>query len=262
MITFLTFYDGFLIGMLVLAAFIFVALQYVTPAYGMTFNNRWGQSISSKLGWLLMEIPVFLSMVFIYVLSLYNGEKPFQFVTFIILIFFLLHYGQRSFVFPALMKGSSKMPLSIVFFGIFFNVCNAFMQGCWLFVISSVEMYKISWLWSPQFLIGTSIFFFGMIINMHSDRIIRKLRRSKKDDNYYLPQGFLFDRINSSNYFGELLEWLGFAILTWSFAGLVFFAWVFANLVPRSKAVYERYYHFFGDDFTKLKRWRIFPYIY
>jgi 3-oxo-5-alpha-steroid 4-dehydrogenase 1 len=88
------------------------------------------------------------------------------------------------------------------------------------------------------------------------------LRKSKEDNNYYLPKGFLFERINSSNYFGELLEWLGFAILTWSFAGLVFLCWAFANLVPRAKAVYNRYYQFFGEDFMQLKRWKIFPYIY
>jgi 3-oxo-5-alpha-steroid 4-dehydrogenase 1 len=97
---------------------------------------------------------------------------------------------------------------------------------------------------------------------MHSDRIIRKLRKSKEDNNYYLPKGFLFLWINSSNYFGELLEWLGFAILTWSFAGFVFFCWAFANLVPRAKAVHYRYYQLFGDEFTKLNRWKIFPYIY
>jgi 3-oxo-5-alpha-steroid 4-dehydrogenase 1 len=248
--------------MLALAVVIFVALQYVTVAYGMTFNNRWGISINSKLGWWLMETPVFLAMLVIYGVSLKMGIKPFNIVTSFILLLFLLHYGQRSFVFPLLMKGESKMPLSVIFSGIFFNFCNAFMQGCWLFIICPNDMYQLSWLLSPQFIIGTVIFFFGMTVNLHSDRIIRKLRKSKEDNNYYLPKGFLFDKINSSNYFGELLEWLGFAILTWSFAGFVFFCWALANLVPRAKAVYCRYDKFFGDDFTQLKRWKIFPYIY
>jgi 3-oxo-5-alpha-steroid 4-dehydrogenase 1 len=248
--------------MLALAVVVFVALQFITVAYGMTYNNRWGISINSKLGWWLMETPVFLAMIIIYSISLKMGLKPFNIVTSFILLLFLLHYGQRSFVFPLLMKGGSKMPLSVVFSGIFFNFCNAFMQGCWLFIVCPGDKYQISWFWSPQFIIGTAIFFFGMTVNLHSDRIIRKLRKSKDDNNYYLPKGFLFDKINSSNYFGELLEWLGFAILTWSFAGFVFFCWAFANLVPRAKAVYNRYYKFFGDGFMKPKRWKIFPYIY
>jgi 3-oxo-5-alpha-steroid 4-dehydrogenase 1 len=209
-----------------------------------------------------METPVFIAIITIYCISLSMGIKPFNVVTSFILLLFLVHYGQRSFVFPLLMKGNSKMPLSVIFFGIFFNCCNAVMQGCWLFIVSPENMYHLSWFWSPQFIIGTAIFFFGMAVNMHSDKIIRKLRKSKEDDNYYLPKGFLFERINSSNYFGELLEWLGFAILTWSFAGFVFLCWAFANLVPRAKAVYYRYDHFFGEEFTKLKRWKIFPYIY
>jgi len=262
MLAFETFYYGFLFTMLGLAMIVFIALQFVTVAYGMTFNNRWGISINSKLGWWLMEMPVFVAMIIIYGISLSMKIKPFNWVTSFILLLFLLHYGQRTFVFPLLMKGNSKMPLSVIFSGIFFNFFNAFMQGCWLFIISPNEMYQLSWFGSYQFIIGTAIFFFGMTVNMHSDRIIRKLRKSKEDNNYYLPKGFLFDRINSSNYFGELLEWLGFAILTWSFAGFVFFCWAFANLVPRAKAVYHRYYQFFGEEFTQLKRWKIFPYIY
>jgi len=97
---------------------------------------------------------------------------------------------------------------------------------------------------------------------MHADRIIRKLRKNDQDNNYYIPKGWPFKYISSANYFGELIEWLGFAILSWSFAGVVFFLWSFANIVPRSKEVYERYTQFFGDDFKKLNRYKIFPFIY
>jgi len=38
--------------------------------------------------------------------------------------------------------------------------------------------------------------------------------------------------------------------------------WSMANIVPRAKAVYERYTQFFGEEFTSLKRYKIFPYIY
>ena len=88
------------------------------------------------------------------------------------------------------------------------------------------------------------------------------LRKNDMDNNYYLPDGWMFRRINSANYLGEVLEWLGFAILTWSVPGLVFLIWTFANIVPRSKAVYERYTQFFGEEFTAQKRYKIFPGIY
>lgn len=260
-----TFYSYFLIGMSVFALAVFIGLQFITPAYGMTFNNRWGISIRSNWGWVLMESPVFVLMAIIYASAISQGApytvQTFPWATTAIFVLFQLHYLQRSFIFPSRMRGTSKMPLSIIFMGFFFNLINAYMQGGWLFFVSP-EQYGLDWLWSPQFIIGTVIFFAGMVINMQSDIIIRNLRTDKLDNNYYLPTGFLFDKINSANYFGEILEWIGFAVLSWSISGLVFVLWSIANIVPRSKAVYERYIQFFGDDFKKLNRYKIFPYIY
>lgn len=259
------FYNYFLMGMTILAIGVFIGLQFITPAYGMTFNNRWGLSIRSNLGWVIMESPVFLLMLVFYVSAICQGApyttSTFPWVTTAIFVLFQLHYLQRSFVFPSKMRGTSKMPLSIIFMGVFFNLTNAYMQGGWILFVSP-EQYHISWFWSPQFIIGTVIFFTGMVINMRSDIIIRRLRADKNDNNYYLPKGFLFDKINSANYFGEILEWVGFAILSWSVAGAVFLLWSMANIIPRSKAVYARYTQFFGDEFTQLKRYKIFPYIY
>ena len=257
-----TVYEYLLLIMSILGVGVFITLQFVTPAYGMTFNNRWGVSIRSNLGWFIMEAPVFFAMLIFYFISLYFNIRPFNIVTFVMFFFFEFHYFQRSFIFPLLMKGQSKMPISIIITGFVFNTCNAIMRGGWLFYFSNPEAYPISWFWSPQFIIGTVIFFSGMAINMQSDRIIRNLRQDDKDNNYYLPQGGFFNKINSANYFGELLEWLGFAILSWSIAGWVFLLWSCANIIPRSKRVYERYSQFWGDDFKKLKRYKIFPWIY
>ena len=72
----------------------------------------------------------------------------------------------------------------------------------------------------------------------------------------------MFRFVSSANYFGELVEWTGFAIASWSGAGLLFVWWTFANLAPRSAALYRRYEAEFGDEFRKLKRKRIIPFIY
>lgn len=257
-----TFYEYFLLIMCGLAMIIFIILQFITPAYGMTFNNRWGMSVKSKTGWLIMESPVFVSMLALYICSLVFQIKPFNIVTFIIFIFFQAHYIQRSFIFPPLMRCNSKMPISIIALGFVFNSCNAFMQGGWLFYFSPADYYPISWLYSPQFIIGVVLFLSGMIINIHSDKIIRRLRKDPEDSNYYIPKGGLFKYVNSANYLGEILEWVGFAVMSASIAGWVFVFWSLANMVPRAKAVYEKYTQFFGEDFTKLKRYKIFPFIY
>ena len=98
----------------------------------------------------------------------------------------------------------------------------------------------------PQFIIGLLIFFTGMIINVYSDNILFLLR---KDGNtkYKIPYGGLFKWVSSPNYFGEILEWIGWALATWSLAGLSFAIWAIANLAPRSYSNHLWYKEKFPD---------------
>lgn len=145
--------------------------------------------------------------------------------------------------------------------GMVFNVLNAFMQGGWIFYVSPSDRYPDSWLWSPQFILGSIIFFVGMGINIHSDYIIRHLRK-RGDTAHYIPRGGMFRYVSSANYFGELVEWTGFAILTWSWAGAVFALWTFANLAPRAKSINHRYASEFGENFACLNLRSIIPFVY
>ena len=80
-------------------------------------------------------------------------------------------------------------------------------------------------------------------------------------DSHYIPRGGMFRYVSSANYFGELTEWVGFAIASWSWAGAVFAWWTFANLAPRAASLYKRYEKEFGQEFTSLHRKRIIPFI-
>lgn len=153
------------------------------------------------------------------------------------------------------------MPMGIMVMGIVFNLLNACMQGGWIFYLSPEDMYTVDWLTTPQFIIGSVLFFVGMGINIHSDHIIRTLRKPG-DKGHYLPRGGMFRYVTSANYFGEIVEWSGFAILTWSWAGLVFVVWTLANLVPRAHSIYQRYQHMFGEEMKKSHLKRVFPFIY
>ena len=153
------------------------------------------------------------------------------------------------------------MPLSIILMGVLFNTLNAFMQGGWLFYVSPAEMYPPEWLQSFQFYAGTLVFFAGMFINVQSDSIIRHLRQPG-DRGHYLPTAGMFRYVSSANYFGEVLEWTGFAILTWSWAGAVFTLWTFANLAPRAARIHKRYQLEFPEQFDPKKTKRIIPLIY
>lgn len=243
--------------MSLLAIIVFIALQFVKAGYGIMYTKNWGWSINNKIGWILMESPVFIAMLLLY---LFSNRKA-ELVPLIFLIIFEIHYFQRSFIFPFLIRGKSKMPLSIICSGILFNMLNAFMQGGWIFYVSSPNRYPISWIWSPQFIIGILVFIIGISINLNSDYIIRNLRKPG-DKAHYIPKGGMYRYVSSANYFGELIEWIGFAILTWSWAGGVFALWTFANLVPRAKKINIHYAKEFGTEFTKLHLKSIIPFIY
>ncbi|MBE6335957.1 MAG: DUF1295 domain-containing protein [Lentimicrobiaceae bacterium] len=243
--------------MTIIAVIVFIALYYVTAGYGVFYNKKWGFAIPNKIGWILMESPVFIAMILLCVFS----ERSTNIVCLIFLILFEIHYFQRSFIFPFLIRGKSVMPLSVILMGMIFNTLNAFMQGGWIFYVSPENMYEISWLTTPQFIIGTLIFFVGMIINIHSDYIIRHLRQPG-DTRHYLPKKGMFRYVTSANYFGEFVEWLGFAILTWSLSGAVFALWTFANLAPRAAKIYDNYKKEFGDELDTKKVKRIIPFIY
>lgn len=241
---------------------VFVALYFVDAGYGKMISEKWGPAIPNKLGWLLMECPVFFVVIYMWGTSEVRFEVPY-------LIFFLLfelHYFQRSFVFPLLMKGNSKMPIVIMALSVVFNLVNGYMQGYWLFRLApQTEMYQQlytgSWLYDWRFLLGIVIFFTGMAINWHSDYIIRHLRKPG-ETKHYLPKGGMYNYVTSANYFGEIVEWAGWAILTWSWAGFVFFWFTCANLVPRANSIYHMYEVEFADEFHSRKLKRVFPFIY
>ena len=243
--------------MAALAAVVFVSLFRIDAGYGKFYNPKWGPSVGNRLGWVLMESPVFIAMIALWAFS----DRREDMVRLIFLLIFELHYFQRSFIFPLLIRGNSRMPLSIILMGVLFNTANALMQGGWIFYISAPERYTSAWLSRPQFICGTLIFLFGMFVNIQSDSIIRHLRKPG-DTAHHLPEGGMFRYVSSANYFGELLEWTGFAILTWSAAGAVFALWTFANLGPRAASIHDRYSQEFGNDFDAERIKRIIPFIY
>lgn len=246
-----------LIVMTVMAVVVFVSLFFVDAGYGRFYAPKWGPAIDNRLGWMLMEAPVFVAMLLLWWLS----DRREDGIRLVFLLLFELHYFHRAFVFPWLMRGRSKMPLSIIGTAVLFNTLNAYMQGGWLFYVSPVDYYSADWLTSLPFLVGTALFLFGMGVNIHSDRIIRNLRKPG-DTAHYLPRGGMFRWVTSANYFGELVEWTGFAILTWSVSGAVFALWTFANLAPRAARIYNGYRQEFPEQLDTRTTKRIIPFIF
>ena len=251
-----TAYNLLLKSMVAMAFVVFVALYFVKAGYGKFRTPGWGFSINNKLAWVLMEAPVFLTMAVLWLESSDKWQLP-QLVLFLL---FELHYFQRSFVFPLLLKGKGSMPVCIMLMGVTFNVVNGMMQAGGLFLFPPAEYADgAAYLIQPRTLAGIAIFFAGMAVNIHSDHVIRSLRKPG-DTNHYLPERGMYRFVTSANYFGELVEWTGFAIASSTWASWVFVLWTAANLVPRAAAIYNRYAEEFGD--VVYSRKRIIPFVY
>ena len=180
--------------MIVLAVVVFVALQYFKAGYGYLRAKGWGPMIDNKLGWVLMEIPVLIAALLIII-----PARGWQHLTeFILVSFLLVHYIQRSLIYPFMMRGKSRIPVTVVLMGAVFNVINAYLICGWLFVLAPEGRYTPEWLYSPQFIIGALIFIFGMVVNLHSDHIIRHLRKPG-DTKHYIPRGGMFSCRASSS---------------------------------------------------------------
>ena len=77
--------------------------------------------------------------------------------------------------------------------------------------------------------------------------------RAKKNKGYSLPFGGLFDLITSPNYFGEIIQWCGFAVLTWSSMGIGIALCAAAHLVPRAYS-HRLWYRRKSTDFPSLRK--------
>ena len=243
-------------AMAVIAVIVFIALYFVKAGYGIFRTNQWGISINNKVAWVMMEAPVFILMLYMWASNGASTALP----AFLAFLLFQLHYFQRSFVFPLMMKGKSCMPIAIMLMGITFNVINGLLIGTSLFVFPPSQYDEgMAYLTHSTSIAGIAIFFVGMATNLHSDHVIRHLRKPG-DTRHYLPQKGFYRYVTSANYFGELVEWTGFALLCSTPAAWLFVVWTAANLIPRAAAIHRHYREEFGEAVGTRKR--VIPFVY
>ena len=212
----------------------FIYLFYESAPYGRHIKNGWGIDIPARLGWVVMESPCVILMIAFSITVKGQLETIHQ----IFLLLWLTHYVHRSFIYPfAVEMTNPKMPISIALSAFFFNIINVSIQAFGIFYFTE---YASDWMLSPTFFAGLSLFLIGMFINLRSDYYIASMKK-RKGPGYHIPNGFLYKHISAPNYFGEIIEWLGWAILTWSISGVIFLIWVIANLFPRAISHHKWY---------------------
>ncbi len=222
-----------------LAAITFVALRFVTAPYGRHVRPGWGPALPARLAWLLMESPAPLLFAALYALGPHRaGAAPLA-----LLALWELHYVYRAFVYPFQLRGRREMPALVALLAVAFNVLNACVNAPW---VSAFGDYPASWLLDPRFAAGAAVFLAGFALDVSSDRALRRLR-PRGETGYAIPRGGAFRWVSCPNYLGEMLEWSGWALATWSLAGAAFALYTVANLAPRALAHHAWYRARFPD---------------
>ncbi len=226
--------------MFVAAVFTALSVLVVTAPYGRHARGGWGPPVSTRTGWLIMEVPAIATFCIVYALGTHRAEAgPVG-----LLALWVWHYGYRGLVYPFRIKAGQKpMPLSIAAMGGGFNVYNGYLNAR---QVSEFGVYPASWLVDPRFVAGAVLFFVGWLINQHADAVLLALRKPG-ETGYKVPNGGLYRWISCPNYLGELIEWTGWALASWSFAGLGFALYTAANLVPRALDHHRWYRRAFPD---------------
>jgi 3-oxo-5-alpha-steroid 4-dehydrogenase 1 len=248
-------YDTVLLISFIYVALVVVVALFVQAPYGRFSSDKYGVSLSPRLGWFLMELPATLSFVYFY----FQGENWREIVPLIFLAVWLIHYGNRGFIFPFLIraaKGSKgSFSITIILSGWLMTVMHGYLNAT--FISELGKHYTIDWLSSPQFIIGIVIYYFGFIMNIHSDAIVRNLRTREEAEAgskvYRIPEGGLFKYVSNPSYLTELIAWTGFAIATWSLGAVFVLAISAANLIPRAFQTHRWYLEKF-DNYPKDRK--------
>jgi len=248
------FYRYLLIAWLGVGACAFISLQFLAAPYGRYSRSGWGPTIHRTAGWVIMECPAVIVFLTFYLVSDRRTEP----VALAFLLLWLLHYVNRALIYPFRLQGGQlRMPMSVMAMGFLFNVVNGYLQGRGLFTLGAAR--GVEWFEDPRFIIGVLLFLGGYALNRQSDAILRGLR-TPGNTGYRIPNAGAFCLVSCPNYFGELVEWLGWAVLTWSPAGFAFFLWSAANLIPRARAHHRWYRERFPG--YPLERKAVIPFLY
>ena len=245
-------------GLLVVAMLGVGAVVYLTEkaanvaaTYGrfahLPLAKSCGPAIPAKLAWLYQESPA--ALVPLALLAAPAAAEPRCLASWpnrALLAMFLSHYLYRAFVYPFRIRGGKPMPIGISSLAALFCLVNGPLQGrLWTALhVRSIDSAADAAL----FAVGCAVWLAGWRINLDSDAILRNLRQPG-ESGYKIPRGGMFTYVSAANYFGETVEWLGYAIASRHLAAWAFAIFTFCNTAPRAHQYHAWYRAKFGPDY-------------
>lgn len=209
--------------------------------------------IPAKVAWVLQECPTLISAA----LCWPSAPQEVKQSTGNIACFscFVIHYINRTLIFPFRQKNSKPIPLPVMLMAMAFCSTNGWIQCS--SIARHIRVDSESWLTRA----GIVVWALGLYINMDADDRLRNLRKPG-ETGYKIPYGGAFEYVSGANFFGEIIEWFGYAMSTGFCLPAVTFAVCTAcNIGPRAIAHHKWYLEKFKDDYPKGRK-ALIPFLY
>lgn len=169
---------------------------------------------------------------------------------------FMLHYAYRDLVFPFRLRGGKPTPVTIVLMAFAFCTYNGYMQTRYLLEVAPMDAAI-----TPRFVAGMAVWLAGWLVNLHSDNILLRLRGTRGGKGgYKIPKGGAFEYVSAANYAGEIFEWTGWAVASWSLPAAAFASFTFCCLAPRG----HRHHTWYQENFKTYPKGRraVIPFLW
>ncbi|XP_075682887.1 3-oxo-5-alpha-steroid 4-dehydrogenase 1 [Rhinoderma darwinii] len=237
--------------MVLMAVLSYILLRFIRVPYGRYSSRLFGPPVPVRLAWFLQELPSLAVPVYYLFVHREVGAP-----TKVLMGAFICHYIHRTLIFPFLIRGGKPTPLASFCLAVMFCCYNGYLQSSYLCKHAGLPA---NWTYDPRFILGITLFICGMFVNIHSDNVLRNLRKPG-ETGYKIPRGGLFEYVSGANFLGEIIEWSGFAIACWSYPGTAFAIFTLLVLLSRAQQHHEWYIEKF-EDYPKARKILV-PFIY
>ncbi|PIA18158.1 3-oxo-5-alpha-steroid 4-dehydrogenase [Coemansia reversa NRRL 1564] len=282
-------FDNVLRGFWAVSWVIAGALMVVGSPYGSQTSYRGKLAVNGQLAWIVMELVSPVALLYarfshmVPVLRLFKvtaathstgpaAEGLLSFRNLLVLLW-LMHYAYRAILYPLRQPSRKPMHLGIMLSAVVFNSINGYLNGRWLSMFAPLEYQQNCTVYIAdnygRCWVGLILFVGGIIGNIYHDNILMRLRRSPQSVNkkqkpistrYSIPYGGLFSFVSCPHYLCELIEWVGFAILSDSPAAWTFVINVACNLIPRAYHIHNWYLSTFPTTYPPSRK-AVIPYL-
>ena len=108
---------------------------------------------------------------------------------------------------------------------------------------------------------GLAIFLLSELGNFYCHVHLSLMRPAEGSKKREIPKGFMFDLVACPNYFFEVMSWVGFSIMTFLPASAIFTIVGLAQMTQWALDKHKGYKKSFGDEYKKLRRRAIIPFV-